>query len=480
MVTHQEIKDLVNEWGLREDVIEKDYIIGWLLWGIGSDSVLSSAWAFKGGTALKKCYIETWRFSEDLDFTVLPNGPVKPEEIEPIFKRILERIHEESGIDFSIREMKFKYNEQYLYTQGSIYYRGPRNAPTPSRIKLDLSRSEKIICPTVLRDISHRYTDTLPKPAQIRCYAFEEIFAEKLRAMGERGRPRDLYDIILLFRRPDLQVEPKVIKSVLIEKCASKNVPVPTIESIQQSDNKAELVSEWENMLVHQLPALPPFKESWEVLPNIFAWLEEKFIPTRLSSMPAAGGEDLAWTPPPTIWTWGFGVPLESIRFAAVNHLCVELGYSKESGEHTTPIIEPYSLRRTKDGNLILHAIKTETGETRTYRVDRIKHIKVTTKTFQPKYEIEFSPVGAIHDQPTARKSSFYSSDTLGLPRRPSRPRSKQYLTTSYRMKYIFQCDMCMKKFTKSTNDPTLRAHKNSFGIPCSGRHGYLIGNTMS
>lgn len=32
---------------------------------------------FKGGTCLKKCYIETYRFSEDLDFTVLPGGPFR-------------------------------------------------------------------------------------------------------------------------------------------------------------------------------------------------------------------------------------------------------------------------------------------------------------------------------------------------------------------------------------------------------------------
>ena len=129
MITHQEIRNLVTEWGLREDVIEKDYVIGWVLWGIGSDPDLSIHWAFKGGTALKKCDVETWRFSEDLDFTVVPGGPDKPETIEPIIKRILDRIHDESGIDFSIKPPAFKHNEKYLYTEGSIYYRGPRSTP---------------------------------------------------------------------------------------------------------------------------------------------------------------------------------------------------------------------------------------------------------------------------------------------------------------------------------------------------------------
>jgi len=32
MIIHPEIKNLVTEWGLRESIIEKDYVIGWVLW----------------------------------------------------------------------------------------------------------------------------------------------------------------------------------------------------------------------------------------------------------------------------------------------------------------------------------------------------------------------------------------------------------------------------------------------------------------
>ena len=274
MITHQEIKNLVTEWGLREDIIEKDYVIGWVLWGFGSDPELSAYWAFKGGTSLKKCYIETWRFSEDLDFTVIPGGSYKPEDLEPLIKHVLERVYDESGIDFSIKPPIFKYADKYLYTEGSIYYRGPRNARTPARIKLDISGAEKIARPTILRDISHPYSDSLPAPAQVRCYAFEEIFAEKLRAMGERGRPRDLYDIVLLFRHRDFQDKPKLIKSILKKKCELKGVFMPTLESIWNASTKGELISEWENMLRHQLQALPPFEQFWDELPNIFNWLD--------------------------------------------------------------------------------------------------------------------------------------------------------------------------------------------------------------
>lgn len=405
MITNQEVKNLVTEWGLRDNVIEKDYVLGWVLWGIGSDPDLNACWAFKGGTSLKKCFIETWRFSEDLDFTVAPGGYFKPEDIEPLIKRILERVHDESGIDFSVKPPLFKFADKYQYTEGRIYYRGPRNASQAASIKLDISGLEKIIQPTILRKIAHPYSDQLPQSATIRCYAFEEIFAEKLRAMGERGRPRDLYDIVLLFRRRDLRSEPRLIQDILEKKCESKSVSVPTLESIQNASTKAELISEWENMLGHQLHTLPPFNDYWKELPNIFNWLTGTFKPVALRTIPVKEKESYLWTPPPTIWQWGLGIPFESIRFAAVNHLCVELYYRKENGEYSNPIIEPYSLRKTKDGNLTIYAVKTQSSEVRAYRVDRVQNIKVTNKVFKPRYQIEFSSSDNIHAAPTKRSS---------------------------------------------------------------------------
>jgi predicted nucleotidyltransferase component of viral defense system len=58
MITHEEIKNLVVEWNIREDVIEKDYVIGWLLWGIGQDKDLKDKWVFKGGTSLKNVILK--------------------------------------------------------------------------------------------------------------------------------------------------------------------------------------------------------------------------------------------------------------------------------------------------------------------------------------------------------------------------------------------------------------------------------------
>ncbi|MCH7520062.1 MAG: WYL domain-containing protein, partial [Candidatus Dadabacteria bacterium] len=81
--------------------------------------------------------------------------------------------------------------------------------------------------------------------------------------------------------------------------------------------------------------------------------------------------------------------PLHIIRFAAANHLCVDLHY-----QGSVRRIEPYSLRETRSGNVILHANRSDTGEHRSYRVDRIERAFASSQTFTPKWTIELTPTG--------------------------------------------------------------------------------------
>src|SRR3990167_9311334 len=63
------------------EVIERDYILSWILAGIHQVPALKESLVFKGGTALKKCYFGDYRFSEDLDYTALSTAP-KDDELE--------------------------------------------------------------------------------------------------------------------------------------------------------------------------------------------------------------------------------------------------------------------------------------------------------------------------------------------------------------------------------------------------------------
>jgi len=70
MIRPSEISKLAHQLGLGDKTIEKDYVLTWVLLALAA-SPLCELLAFKGGTAIKKMYIPDYRFSEDLDFTLL-------------------------------------------------------------------------------------------------------------------------------------------------------------------------------------------------------------------------------------------------------------------------------------------------------------------------------------------------------------------------------------------------------------------------
>lgn len=385
MIPRTALQARVREWGLTEEVIEKDYVLGWLLSGIGAHPVLASTWVFKGGTCLKKCYLETYRFSEDLDFTVREEGPLAPDDLLPVLFEVLDNVEQASGIELTGRDPVVKLRPGGRSAEGRIYYRGPRGTPGEARVKLDLTYDEIIAEPPVARVVAHAYEDELPDPGSVHCYSFAEVFAEKLRALGQRTRPRDLYDVINLYRRAELDGERQLVLDILKRKCEFKDVPIPTLEAVTAEAKVADLRADWQAMLDHQLPELPPVEDFLHALAELFGWLGGK-EPVLLERVPARERLEPEWAPPPTITRWPGGVPLEQIRFAGNNRLLVELRY-----QNSTRLIEPYSLRRSRAGNLLVYALKHETGEIRAYRVDQIQGVRITDIPFTPSYAIELS-----------------------------------------------------------------------------------------
>lgn len=149
MISRAALQARAGEWGLTEEVVEKDYVLGWLLWGIGSHPALRDHWVFKGGTCLKKCFVETYRFSEDLDFTVLEGGPLEPDDLLPVLTELLDRVEQETGISLSSRAPVVRLRPDGRSAEGRIYYRGPRGAPGEARVKLDLTYDETVVEATV-------------------------------------------------------------------------------------------------------------------------------------------------------------------------------------------------------------------------------------------------------------------------------------------------------------------------------------------
>ena len=101
--------------GLLPTTVDKDYVLGWLLYGIAAHPYLSE-WVFKGGTCLKKCFFETYRFSEDLDFTVPSSLELSVERIRSALIELAAWVQDECGIGFPDGRLDV---EQYSNKQGT-------------------------------------------------------------------------------------------------------------------------------------------------------------------------------------------------------------------------------------------------------------------------------------------------------------------------------------------------------------------------
>ena len=128
MISKQEIMEEAKKHNLPPNTIEKDYVLSWILAGISESKQLHDDWIFKGGTCLKKCYFETYRFSEDLDFTVTNTQHRNSEYLKTAFRAVAEWIYEQVGLELPDEAMGFELYENprgELAIQGKIAYKGP-------------------------------------------------------------------------------------------------------------------------------------------------------------------------------------------------------------------------------------------------------------------------------------------------------------------------------------------------------------------
>jgi len=483
MIDQSEIFEVANETGLQPYVIEKDYVIGWVLAGIYNHPELRDNWVFKGGTCLKKCFFDTYRFSEDLDFTLRDPSHLDEEFLARVLGEVADWVYQSSGIQVPVDELKVEvYTNKAGITggQGRIYYRNPlqHTRNSPGRIKLDLTEHEVLVREPVRRDVLHPYSDRPADGISALSYDFAEVFAEKTRALAERTRPRDLYDVINLFRRPEAQGARNDIRQVLSEKCAFKNISVPTHADLLPF--RDEVAASWVQMLDHQLPQLLPFESFWNELTDFFSWLEVKLDIRVTEPVGGRAGEIPIYAAQPISGLAAVpGAAMGRIRFAAANRLLVDLDYETLDGRRSRRLIEPYSFRRSSEGKILLYASRDDTGEPRAYRVDRIRNATVTDRTFVPSYTIELTMTGPQTLQPL-------SQSRAELGRRPKISRSRSTGRHPARKKrsptaghfgptYVYECPYCHRKFKRKKQSTALKKHKDKSGWDCPGRNAWLV-----
>jgi len=204
--------------GVSREVVEKDYAIGHVLFGMYGLPALTRRLVFKGGTALRKAHFQDYRFSEDLDFTALAGS----DDLEPLIReaavRAEQALQEQGAFGVSVS----RYPTRGPHPDGQQAFRVHVQFPWQRRascsLKVEITTDEPLLAEMVHLPLVHEYGETLD--CTMGCYALEEVVAEKLRALlqmrarlTERGwarpRARDYYDLwqLLCVRRGTVDVD---------------------------------------------------------------------------------------------------------------------------------------------------------------------------------------------------------------------------------------------------------------------------------
>lgn len=186
-------RDYITEWRSQapwvQDIqVEQDLVISRALVDIFSHPVLADALAFRGGTALYKLYLKpAARYSEDIDLVQMRAGPAGP---------VMEALR--SVLDPWLGAPRWKQTEgrvTFVYRFGS-----EDTPPINMRLKVEINSREHFTVHGFTRlpfGVSSRWFEGT---CQVSTYTLDELLGTKLRALYQRKKGRDLFDLALALR----------------------------------------------------------------------------------------------------------------------------------------------------------------------------------------------------------------------------------------------------------------------------------------
>lgn len=189
----------ITQWGVKhlwqnENQIEQDLLLSMAMIEISNDSLLGTELVLRGGTAFHKLFLpEPYRYSEDLDFVRISGGG-----IGDVMKR-LTSLGRELGFEVRTKMGEFP----------KVYWRFAFEDGTPGKIKLEIDTYEKSPMMPLAKRVHRVENPFYTGEADIPTFQPEELVATKLRALYQRKKGRDLYDIWLALTV--LELNPKTI-----------------------------------------------------------------------------------------------------------------------------------------------------------------------------------------------------------------------------------------------------------------------------
>jgi predicted nucleotidyltransferase component of viral defense system len=242
MLTVHAITRRADRDGVGAAVVERDYVLAHIVAQLHQVELENGGrLVFKGGTALRLVHIGEYRYSADLDFTLI-NASV--EAATAAMAVVLAAARDHAGLPML---------ELTAGGNPAITYVGPLGAGRPRRIKLDISDAEVVETVqerTILADVWSDLPDAIPFDV----YPVEEIAAEKVRCIIQRVQCRDLYDIFRLAE--DVGVDFSEVRPLFNRKAAAKGID-PTLFEDRFEDRLDRYRTRWDTEM-HEHVADPP------------------------------------------------------------------------------------------------------------------------------------------------------------------------------------------------------------------------------
>jgi predicted nucleotidyltransferase component of viral defense system len=250
MLSRAELQRLANRKKVALGILEKDYVLTEVLKALSRAPELKDVLVFKGGTALRKIYFPHWRYSEDLDFTV--KHDIAKEELRRAFDTWYRQVEQASQIQLTTKT----FHKPNGYARTRTQFLGP--LAYPGMIYMDLSFDEPLC-------LEPQYRTVLTAPftgeqRRVLVYPLEELLAEKMRSLLERGKSRDYYDVWKLLKEHPSQLNLDLLGTVLTQKLAHKSLYLHSMGSFLPQDIEG-LKRYWEKDLRQQVSSLPPLEE---------------------------------------------------------------------------------------------------------------------------------------------------------------------------------------------------------------------------
>ncbi|MBI4139596.1 nucleotidyl transferase AbiEii/AbiGii toxin family protein [Candidatus Woesearchaeota archaeon] len=202
MIKKEELLRIANLKGLPSRFAELDYLQDIALLGICRE--FGNALIFKGGTCLYKIH-HLNRFSEDLDFTA--QKKFKPKDFFARLPHIFLLFH----ITCTVTIERFQNNINVCLKLNGPLYDGSKESR--SRLLLNISSREKVFMPLLQISYASLYQEV--RPFDIYSMDEREILAEKVRAVYQREKARDVYDIWYLITVKKISLDLKLAQRKL-------------------------------------------------------------------------------------------------------------------------------------------------------------------------------------------------------------------------------------------------------------------------